>query len=57
VGSATFRIEAEGWVAGARKARIVAIVQRRIQPPTSAAPDDLTALGLTILSWRVGETG
>jgi general secretion pathway protein K len=54
VSSATFRIEAEGWVAGARKARIVAIVQRRTQPPVAAGPDDLTALGLTMLSWRVG---
>ncbi len=56
VGSATFRIEAEGWVAGSRKARIVAVVQRRTQSTSSAAADDLTALGLTILSWHAGET-
>ena len=29
VTSNTFRIEAEGWVTEARKARIVAVVQRR----------------------------
>jgi general secretion pathway protein K len=55
VGSATFRIEAEGWVAGARMARIVAIVQRQTRPPAGPAPDDLTALGLVMLSWRAGE--
>ncbi len=55
VGSATFRIEAEGWVAGARMARIVAIVQRQIRPPAGPVADDLTALGLVMLSWRAGE--
>lgn len=55
VGSATFRIEAEGWVTGAPKARIVAVVQRGTPSFASAAPDDLAALGLTVLSWRVGE--
>ena len=55
VGSATFRVEAEGWVAGAAKARIVAIVQRRTRGPAGAAGDDLTALGLTVLSWREGD--
>jgi general secretion pathway protein K len=54
VGSATFRIEAEGWVAGAPKARIVAIVQRGTPSSAGAGPDDLAALGLAILSWRVG---
>ncbi|HKW92357.1 MAG TPA: hypothetical protein VJX92_10695 [Methylomirabilota bacterium] len=54
VGSNTFRIDAEGWVAGARRARIVAVVQRRIQSPTGTAPDGLTALGLVMLSWRAG---
>jgi len=54
VGSQTFRIEAEGWVAGARRARVVTVVRRR--PPASggAAPDDLAALGLVTLAWRVG---
>jgi general secretion pathway protein K len=56
VTSNTFRIEAEGWVTEARKARIVAVVQRRSPSPSSAATDPLTALGLTILSWRMGET-
>ena len=56
VTSNTFRIEGEGWVMEARKARIVAVVQRRSPSPSSAATDPLTALGLTILSWRMGET-
>jgi type II secretory pathway component PulK len=55
VGSATFRIEADGWVTGAPKARIVAIVQRGTPSAAGAGPDDLAALGLTMLSWRVGE--
>jgi general secretion pathway protein K len=55
VGSATFRVEAEGWVAGAPKARIVAIVERRTLRGAGAGPDDLAALGLDILSWRVGD--
>jgi general secretion pathway protein K len=54
VGSATFRIEAEGWVAGARQTRIVAVVERRTQAPAGAGPDELAALDLGILSWRVG---
>jgi len=37
VGSATFRIEAEGLIAGEPRARIVAIVQRRSGQPTGAA--------------------
>ena len=52
VTSNTFRIEAEGWVTEARKARIVAVVQRR----SSEKSDPLTALGLAILSWRMGNT-
>jgi len=55
VGSATFRIEAEGWVTGAPKARIVAIVQRGTPSSAGNGPDDLAALGLAMLSWRVGE--
>ncbi len=55
VGSATFRVEAEGWVSGAARARIVAVVERRTLGPTGAAGDDLTALGLVVLSWREGD--
>ena len=55
VGSATFRVEAEGWVSGAARARIVAIVERRTLGPAAAAGDDLTALGLVVLSWREGD--
>lgn len=55
VGSTTFRVEAEGWVGGARRARIVAVVQRQTQAPGSAAADDLAALGLSVLAWRAGE--
>lgn len=54
VGSATYRIEAEGWVTGAPRARIVVIVQRGIPSSAGGGPDDLAALGLTVLSWRVG---
>jgi len=55
VGSATFRIEAEGRVAGTPQARIVAVVQRRTPSPAGAGPDDLAALGLAMLAWRVGD--
>jgi len=45
VGSSVFRIEAEGWVAGVVRNRVVAIVQRgRKNAPIEA----------TILSWRPG---
>lgn len=45
VGSSVFRIEAEGWVAGVVRNRVVAIVQRgRKNAPLEA----------TILSWRPG---
>jgi hypothetical protein len=56
VTSNTFRIEAEGWVTEARKVRIVAVVQRRSPQPSSAETAPLTALGLAILSWRMGDT-
>ena len=52
VGSATFRIEAEGLIAGEPRARIVAIVQRRSGPATGAAPPPL---GVATLSWRLAE--
>jgi len=47
VGSSAFRIEAEGWVAGAVRSRVVAVVQRGGR----SAP-----LAATIVSWRP-ETG
>ena len=51
--SATFRIEAEGLIAGEPRARIVAIVQRRTGPQASgAAPPPL---GVATLSWRLAE--
>ncbi len=56
VTSNTFRIEAEGWMAESRKTRIVAVVQRRAPQPSSGETDPLTALGLAVLSWRVGGT-
>jgi general secretion pathway protein K len=51
VGSATFRIEAEGWIAGALKARVETVVQRRAPQLTTGATQ-LTALGIVVLSWR-----
>jgi general secretion pathway protein K len=54
VGSATFRIEAEGRVAGAPPARLVVVVERRNRGSAGGAPDDLATLDLGILSWRVG---
>lgn len=48
VGSTTFRIEAEGLVAGERRNRIVAVVQR-------GRPGRV--LDLTIVSWRSGLDG
>ena len=50
--SATFRIEAEGLIAGEPRARIVAIVQRRNVPPRGAATPHL---GVVTLSWRLAE--
>ncbi len=51
VGTATFRIEAEGLVAGEPRARVVAIVQRRVVP---GGPGGSTS-SVAVLSWRPGE--
>jgi general secretion pathway protein K len=51
VGSTTFRIEAEGRMAGEPRARIVAIVQRQAQLNAAGG----TAIKATVLSWRPGE--
>ena len=51
VTSQTFRIEAEGIVAGEPKARVVAIVQRRT--PRTALPDAPPPLPFAIVAWRV----
>src|SRR5262249_4598519 len=51
VGSATFRVEAEGWVGGVRKARVVAVIQRRAPLVSSIGP---AQLGILTLSWRPG---
>lgn len=49
VGSATFRVDAAGWVGGVRRAHAVAVIQRRgVAPGTSA----VATLGIVILSWR-----
>jgi len=50
VGTATFRIEAEGLVGGEPRARVVAIVQRRAVPggPGGSTPS------VAVLSWRPG---
>lgn len=53
VGSATFRIEAEGLIAGEPRARVVAIAQRRSGPPTVAGPPPL---GVVVISWRVAKS-
>ena len=52
VGSATFRIEAEGLIAGKARARIVAIVQRRPGQPTGALT---SAARVAVLTWRPAE--
>jgi general secretion pathway protein K len=52
VGSATFRIEAEGRIAGEPRARIAAVVQRRTGTPTVTGTPPL---GVATLSWRVAE--
>lgn len=57
VGSQTFRIEADGIVAGEPKARLVAIVRRGgrqqgAQRQTAAAPAT-PSRGVIVLSWRV----
>jgi len=46
VGSITFRIEAEGVIAGEPRARLLAIVQRTVGPQTGSAPT------LTVFTWR-----
>jgi type II secretory pathway component PulK len=51
VGSATFRVEAEGWIGGSRKARVVAVIQRRAPPPAAVGA---ARLGIVALSWRPG---
>jgi general secretion pathway protein K len=51
VGSATFRIEGEGWMAGELRARIVAVVQRQAQLNAAGG----TGIKATVLSWRPGE--
>ena len=59
VGSQTFRIEAEGFVAGEPRARVVAIVQRRSRQAAATAflPGIPLAVsqGVAIQSWRVAE--
>ena len=52
VGSVTFRIEAEGLIAGKARARIVAIVQRRPGQPTGALT---SAARVAVLTWRPAE--
>lgn len=51
VGSATFRVEAAGWVGGVRRARVVAVIQRRATAPGVRGS---AALGIVTLSWRPG---
>jgi len=51
VGSATFRIEAEGRIGGEPRARIVAIVQRQAQLSSAGA----TGAKAAVLSWRPSE--
>jgi hypothetical protein len=51
VGSATFRIEAEGRMGGELRASIVAVVQRQAQLSASGG----TGIKATVLSWRPGE--
>ena len=51
VGSATFRVEAIGWVGGIRRARVVAVIQRR---GTAPGVRGAAALGIVTLSWRPG---
>jgi len=51
VASATFRIEAEGRMAGEPRARLVAIVQRQAQLSSAGG----TGVKAAILSWRPGE--
>jgi general secretion pathway protein K len=55
VGSQVFRIEAEGYVAGEPRARIVAIVQRGASQPSLALSGAVPRPPLIIVSWRSGE--
>jgi general secretion pathway protein K len=52
VGSRTFRIEAEGRMAGEPRARIVAIVQRQAQLNAAGG----AGLKAAVLSWRPGDS-
>ena len=52
VASQTFRIDAEGVVAGEPKARIVAIVQRRAPRARVTLPDAPPPLPVAVLAWR-----
>ena len=47
VGSSSFRIEAEGVVAGVARRRVVAVVQR--------GADQQSRLDVAIVSWRPGD--
>ena len=51
VGSATFRIEAEGRIGGEPRARLVAIVQRQSQLAVTGG----SSFKAAVLSWRPGE--
>ena len=51
--SQTFRIEAEGIVAGEPKARLVAVVRRRSPRPGIQTPGTPIPLPVAIVSWRV----
>lgn len=59
VGGQTFRIEAEGWVAGQRRARLTAIVQRVPRQGLAGRPftavREAPPLGVSVLSWRTEE--
>jgi general secretion pathway protein K len=55
VGSQVFRIEAEGYVAGQPRARIIAIVQRGGTQLGQALSGTAPRQPVTILSWRPGE--
>lgn len=54
VGSQTFRIEAQGRIAGQPRARIVAIVRRGGAQPAQALPGAVPVDPVTVLSWRAG---
>ncbi len=49
VGSATFRVDAAGWVGGVRRAHAVAVIQRR---GVASVTSSVSTLGIVILSWR-----